>query len=72
MNGTNQPNPPLLQPPAPRRSPTQFAALLGEYVQAGVRSAFWILVAAASLGGLYIGLRATYWAVQHVSQALGV
>ena len=72
MNGMNQPNPPLLQPPPTPRSPTQFAARVGDYVKAGVAMVIWMLVAAASLGVLYIGLRATYWAINRLSEALGV
>ena len=72
MSGMNQPSPLLLQPPPTPRSPTRFAARVGEYVKAGFAMVIWMLVAAASLGALYIGLWATYWAINRLSEALGV
>lgn len=46
--------------------------LLAEYVRAGVLHCLLVLVAAAAIAGLFIGLKAIWYLVDRCSRALGV
>lgn len=75
MNGnTNQPmvpNGPQFPPPQ-RRGPMEIAALVAEYVKSGVVHCFLILLTAAAIGVLFLGLKGIWFLVDKCSKALGV
>lgn len=50
----------------------EIAALVAEYVKSGVVHCVLILLAAAAIGGLYLGLKGIWFLVDKCSKALGV
>ena len=58
--------------PRPPRTPGRFAEVIGEYVKAFVRAAFWIIVAFATAATVFLAIRAVMFGCKNVLEALGV
>ena len=57
------------QPPG--RGPRKIAALIGQFVAALVKSVFWIVIGVAVLASGFVALRAIWWAVNVLLEAVG-
>ena len=74
LNAANEVDDPRDFPPLHTLPPKlrNFVLGVGHYVKALVVLTFWTVAVAATLGSGYVGLRAVFWAVNHVCQALGL
>ena len=57
--------------PNPRRTPGTFAEMIGEYVKAFVRVAFWIIVAFTTAAAVFLAFRVVLFACKIVLKAVG-
>ncbi len=58
--------------PERRRSVGDLPSILGEYVTAFARTAFWAVVAILTCGAAYVAIRATWFGIRICCKALGV
>jgi hypothetical protein len=57
--------------PQPPRTPEKFAEMIGEYVKAFVRIAFWTIVAFTAIAAVFLAFRAVIFGCKIVLEAIG-